>query len=87
MTVNILLISDTDGKYHAALTAQGAGPAPTAVYNSWDDLTSKFEEKLGFRKGKLEDLRKDLLGPSRTADSGPFESTIENLRACGFQIP
>ena len=85
MRVAIDVVAHSDGRYIAVLYGQGTGAAPTTMHVSWTELSCRLERVLAVSPEKLSEMEVELI-ECGTAETGPFEVSLQSLRGFGFWV-
>lgn len=85
MRVAVDVVARSDGQYVAVLYGQGTGTAPMTIHVSWTELSCRLERVLSVSPEKLSEMEAALIGCA-TAETGPFEVSLQALRDFGFSV-
>ena len=85
MRVAIDVFARSDGRYVAVLYGQGTGAAPSTIHVSWTELSCRLERILSVSPERLSEMEGELIGCG-SAETGPFEVTLQALKDFGFWV-
>jgi hypothetical protein len=85
MRVAIDVVAHSDGRYIAVLYGQATGAAPTTSHVSWTELSCRLERVLSVSPEKLSEMEAELIWDG-TAETGPFEASLQALKDFGFWV-
>jgi hypothetical protein len=85
MRVAIDVVAKSHGRYVTVLYGRGTGAAHTTLHVSWTELALRLERVLSVSPERTSQMESELMGGG-TAETGPFEVSLEALRDFGFLV-
>jgi hypothetical protein len=85
MRVAIEVVAKSDGRYVAVLYGLGAGAAPTTIHISWTELACRLERVLSVSPDRIGEMENKLIAGG-SAETGPFEVSLQALKNFGFLV-
>jgi hypothetical protein len=85
MRVAIDVIANSDGRYIALLYGRGTGTAPTTIHVSWTELACRLERVLSLSPERIGEMENKLIDGG-SAETGPFEVSLQALKDFGFLV-